>query len=320
MLRAMIVALLSSPACADHDPGPGHPECPARLQAALDALGGAEFAPLRRLDAAAATSAQLERAHSPRYVRRILSILPEVGDAVRLDPDTVMSRGSAEAARRAAGAACAAVDAVMGGTAGAAFAAIRPPGHHAEPAQAMGFCLFGSAAVAAFHARDRWGLRRIAIADFDVHHGNGTQAIMQSDPDLFFASSHQSPCFPGTGAASERGVAGNVANLPLAPGTGGAGFRAGWTERLLPALDRFAPELLIVSAGFDAHRDDPLAQLELDEDDFVWITERLQALAARHCGGRLVSLLEGGYDLPALGRCVAAHVRTLMRTAAASDV
>ncbi len=314
----MIVALLTSPACAAHDPGPGHPECPARLPAALDALAGPEFAPLRRLDAAAATTAQLERAHSPGYVRRILSILPEAGDAVGLDPDTVMSRGSAEAARRAAGGACAAVDAVMDGTAGAAFAAIRPPGHHAEPAQAMGFCLFGSAAIAALHARDRWGLRRIAIADFDVHHGNGTQAIVQSDPDLFFASSHQSPCYPGTGPASERGVAGNVANLPLAPGTGGAGFRAGWTERLLPALDRFAPELLIVSAGFDAHRDDPLAQLELDEDDFVWITERLQALAARHCGGRLVSLLEGGYDLPALGRCVAAHVRTLMR--AASDV
>ncbi len=320
MLHRMTVALLTSPACAGHDPGPGHPECPARLRAALDALAGPDFALLRRLDAPAATSDQLERAHVPDYVRRILSILPGARDAVHLDPDTVMSRGSAEAARRAAGAACAAVDAVMDGTAGAAFAVIRPPGHHAEPARAMGFCLFGSAAVAALHARARWGLRRIAIADFDVHHGNGTQAIVQDDPDLFFASSHQSPCYPGTGAASERGVAGNVANLPLAPGTGGAGFRAGWTNRLLPALDHFAPELLIVSAGFDAHRDDPLAQLELDEEDFVWITERLLELAARHCGGRLVSLMEGGYDLEALGRSVAAHVRALMRGAPSADL
>ncbi len=314
MLGAMTVALLTHPACADHDPGPGHPECPARLQAALDALEAPEFAALRRLDAAAATLPQLERAHAPDYVRRILSILPEAGAAVRLDPDTVMSRGSAAAASHAAGAACAAVDAVMDGSAAAAFAAIRPPGHHAEPAQAMGFCLFGSAAIAALHARARWGLRRIAIADFDVHHGNGTQAIVQSDPELFFASSHQWPCYPGTGGASERGVADNIANRPLPPGTGGAGFRAAWTDHLLPALDRHAPELLIVSAGFDAHRDDPLAQLELDEADFVWITERLAALAARHCSGRLVSLLEGGYDLPALGRSVAAHVRALMQT------
>ena len=313
MLPAMTVALLTNPHCAEHDPGPGHPECPARLQAVLDALGSPEFAPLRRLDAPPATLSQLELAHPPDYVGRILSVLPAPGQAVRLDSDTVMSQGSAAAARHAAGGACAAVDAVMDGTAGAAFAAIRPPGHHAEPARAMGFCLFGSAAIAALHARARWGLRRIAIADFDVHHGNGTQAIVQSDPDLFFASSHQSPCYPGTGAASEHGVADNVVNLPLTPRTGGAGFRAGWTDRILPALDRFAPELLIVSAGFDAHRDDPLAQLELDEDDFAWITERLAEVAARHCGGRLVCLLEGGYDLAALGRSVAAHVRVLMR-------
>ena len=309
----MIVALLTNPACAGHDPGPGHPECPSRLPAVLDALDAPEFGSLRRLDAPPATVAQLERAHRPEYVHRILAIRPEAGTAVRLDPDTVMGPGSADAALHAAGGACAAVDAVMDGSAAAAFAAVRPPGHHAEPAEAMGFCLFGSAAVAALHARARWGLRRIAIADFDVHHGNGTQAVVWSDPDLFFASSHQSPCYPGTGAAAERGVADNVANLPLPPGAGGAAFRTGWTEQLLPALDRFAPELLIVSAGFDAHRDDPLAQLELDEDDFAWITGQLLALAGRHCGGRLVSLLEGGYDLPALGRSAAAHVRTLMR-------
>ena len=309
----MVVALLTNPACADHDPGSGHPECPARLPAVLDALAAPGFAPLRRLDAPPATVAQLERAHRPDYVRRLLAIRPKLGTAVRLDPDTIMGPGSADAALHAAGGACAAVDAVMDGTATAAFAAVRPPGHHAEPAEAMGFCLFNSAAVAALHARARWGLRRIAIADFDVHHGNGTQAIVQSDPDLFFASSHQSPCYPGTGAASERGVADNVVNLPLPPGAGGAAFRTGWTEQLLPALDRFAPELLIVSAGFDAHRDDPLAQLDLDEDDFAWVTERLLALANRHCSGRLVSLLEGGYDLPALGRSAAAHVRALMR-------
>jgi acetoin utilization deacetylase AcuC-like enzyme len=225
-----------------------------------------------------------------------------------------MSAGSVEAARRAAGAAVHAVDAVMDdGCVRAAFAAVRPPGHHAEPRRPMGFCLFNSVAVAALHSRRQWGTQRVAVVDFDVHHGNGTQAMFANDPDLFYGSSHQSPCYPGTGAASERGVAGNVVNAPLPPGTGSAGFRAAWTDTILPELDRFAPSLLIISAGFDAHRADPLAQLRLDTADFAWITDELMEIAARHCAGRLVSVLEGGYDLEALAASAATHVRRLMQ-------
>ncbi len=309
----MSVALFTHPACIRHDPGAGHPECPDRLRRVLAALDAPDFAGLDRLEAPPASEAQLRLAHAAGYVDGILAIRPAEGAHERLDADTVMSAGSAEAAMRAAGGACAAVDAVMEGRARAAFAAVRPPGHHAEAAQAMGFCLFSTAAIAALHARARWGLRRIAVVDFDVHHGNGTQAILQHDPDMFFASSHQWPCYPGTGAAGETGVAGNVVNLPLPPGSGSAAFRHGWRETILPALDRFAPELLIVSAGFDAHRADPLAQLELEAEDFGWITEALLRVADRRCGGRLVSLLEGGYDLDALAVSVAAHVRALIR-------
>jgi acetoin utilization deacetylase AcuC-like enzyme len=199
----------------------------------------------------------------------------------------------------------------MQGQASAAFAAVRPPGHHARPATAMGFCLFNNVAVAAHHARDRWGLTRIAVADFDVHHGNGTQEEFWSDPDLFFASSHQSPCYPGTGSPQEQGAAHNVANAPLAPGNGSTEFRQAWTRELLPALDAFAPELVIISAGFDAHRRDPLAGLMLEAEDFAWITRELVALADRHAQGRVISLLEGGYDLEALAESAAAHVAAL---------
>lgn len=309
----MVVALFTHAACLEHDTGPGHPERPERLRAVWKALEAADFKPLLRGDAPLATRAQLELAHPAAYVDRILSIRPVAPRLEPLDPDTSVSAGSLEAILRAAGGACAAVDAVMDGRANAAFAAVRPPGHHAEPARAMGFCLFSNAAIATLHARARWGLRRVALVDFDVHHGNGSQTILEGEPELFFASSHQQPCYPGTGDAGEHGVADNVVNLPLAPGSGSAAFRRGWSETILPALDRFAPEMVIVSAGFDAHRADPLAQLELEADDFAWVTRALLEIADRHCGGRLVSILEGGYDLAALAACSAAHVRTLMR-------
>ena len=307
------VALFTHPACLEHDTGPHHPECADRLRYVLRALEHPDFTPLLREAAPEATAAQLELAHPKRYVDAILSIHPAEGESVHLDGDTLMSHGSPEAIRRVVGGAVAAVDAVMEGWAPSAFVAVRPPGHHAERNRAMGFCLFNGAAVAALHARQRWGLKRVAVVDFDVHHGNGTQDIFENDPDLFYVSSHQSPCYPGTGAASERGVADNVVNLPLRPGTDGAGFRQAWEGTGLPALERFAPELLIISAGFDAHRADPLANLRLETADFGWITDRLLAIADRCCGGKVVSILEGGYDLDALAASAALHVRRLMR-------
>ena len=309
----MTVALFTHPAGLDHDTGPGHPECPDRLRAVLQALEHPDFVSLLREVSPEATVEQLERVHPPDYVRAILAIRPPVGDMVQLDGDTFMSHGSREAVLRACGGAVAAVDAVMEGWARAAFVATRPPGHHAERSRPMGFCLFNGAAVAALHARARWGLRRVAVVDFDVHHGNGTQDIFEADAELMYVSSHQSPCYPGTGAAGERGVDGNVLNLPLAPGSTGVEFRRAWERTGLPALHDFAPELLIVSAGFDAHRADPLAELLLETEDFGWMTEQLLAVADRHCGGRLVSVMEGGYDLRALAACAALHVRRLMR-------
>ncbi len=309
----MPVAMFTHPDCLGHDTGPQHPECPERLRRVLQALEHPDFVPLLREDAPEATVSQLQLAHPAAYVEAILDIAPAEGEAVYLDGDTLMSRGSRAGILRAVGAATAAVDAVMEGWASAAFAAVRPPGHHAERARAMGFCLFNGAAIAALHARARWGLKRVAVVDFDVHHGNGTQDIFERDPDLFYASSHQSPCYPGTGAASERGVADNVLNLPLRPGSGSQPFRQAWEGTALPALDAFAPELLIVSAGFDAHRADPLADLRLETEDFGWITDLLLGVADRHCGGKLVSVLEGGYDLTALAASAALHVRRLMR-------
>ena len=309
----MPTALITHRACLGHDAGPYHPECPDRLRAVIAALEAQEFADLLRESAPHATVEQLTRVHPENYVQAILSIRPNEGEMVQLDADTSMCPGSAEAALRAAGAAVAGVDAVMEGWARAAFAAVRPPGHHAEPARPMGFCLFNNAAVAALHARARWGIQRVAVVDFDVHHGNGTQAIFEADADLFYASSHQHPCYPGTGAAWDRGVANNVINAQLRPGSDSAAFRAAWSDTILPELDRFAPGLLIVSAGFDAHKADPLAQLRLETADFTWITQELLRIAAAHCGGKLVSVLEGGYDLEALAASAAAHVRTLMQ-------
>jgi acetoin utilization deacetylase AcuC-like enzyme len=309
----MSVAVFTHPAALEHDTGEFHPECPDRVRYVLRALEGADFSTLLREIAPEAPAAALKAAHTAEHVDRIFAMRPEPGAMIPIDGDTVVSHGSLEAARRAAGGAMAAVDAVMEGWAKAAFVAMRPPGHHAEGDQAMGFCLFNNAAVAAFHARARWGLKRVAVVDFDVHHGNGTQDIFYNDPDLFYASSHQHPCYPGTGMAHERGIAGNILNMQLAPGSRGSEFREAWAYGILPALEAFKPELLIISAGFDAHAADPLAQLRLGVADFTWVTEELLAVADRVCPGRVVSLLEGGYDLDALAASAAAHVRALMR-------
>ncbi len=305
------VALFTHQACLAHDPGAGHPECPDRLRAIMAALDHPDFVSLLREQAPEAAFEQLTLVHPADYVQRLFALAPPEGDMIALDPDTVVGAGSLEAARRAAGGVIAGVDAVMEGWADAAFAAVRPPGHHAERNQAMGFCLFANVAIAAYHARRRWRLTRMAVVDFDVHHGNGTQHIFAADPDLFYVSSHQLPCYPGTGARSETGV-GNIVNLPLDPGSGTREFRDAWEHIGLPALLAFEPELLLISAGFDAHRADPLAQLRLDTADFGWITDRLSAVAAACCEGRIVSVLEGGYDLTALAASTALHVRRLM--------
>ena len=306
----MTTWLFTHPACLTHEMGPHHPESPDRLRAILAALEAPEFAPLVWREAPATTVDALAAVHDRGFVEAVLAAIPRFG-IVALDPDTSVSSGSGEAALRAAGAVVAAVDAVLGGAADNAFCAVRPPGHHAEAEAAMGFCLFNNVAVGAEHARRQHGLKRVAVMDFDVHHGNGTQHMFESDGDLFYASTHQSPLYPGTGAAAERGV-GNICNAPLRPGAGSAEFRAAMSEIVLPALDRFAPELLLISAGFDAHRADPLANLELETADFAWATTMLRGVADRHCRGRLVSTLEGGYDLDALAASAAAHVRALM--------
>ena len=296
------------PACLEHDTGPGHPECADRLGAVLEALHAA-FPQLEWIEAPRATRGQLLRVHDPRLLATVLA--PHPPDRLRLDPDTVVSPGSPEAALRAVGAGVAATDAVMHGETDVAFCAVRPPGHHATIDAAMGFCLFDNIAVAAAHALDRFGLARVAIVDFDVHHGNGTQAIFEHDPRVLYLSSHQAPLYPWTGAGNERG-AGNIVNALLPAGAGSEAFRHCWQEILLPALDAFAPQLLLVSAGFDGDRRDPMAQLELGPDDFGWLTTALHGLAARHAEGRIVSMLEGGYDLQALGEGAVAHVAALI--------
>ena len=306
----MTTHLYTHPACLDHDPGRHHPELPARLRAVLAALDDPEFARLERREAPEAAREDLSRVHPRRHVEGILAAVPKTGH-VGIDADTVLSPASGEAALRAAGAVTAAVDAVITKEADNAFCAVRPPGHHAEPQRAMGFCLFNNAAIGALRARAVHGLARVAVVDFDVHHGNGTQAAFEADDTLFYASTHQYPLYPGTGAASETGV-GNIVNVPLRPMAGSSQFRLGITQRILPALDAFRPELVIVSAGFDAHRNDPLAQLMLEEADYTWVTEKLLEIAYRHAKGRLVGTLEGGYDLAALGASTAAHVRVLM--------
>ncbi|MDW2980409.1 histone deacetylase family protein [Rhodanobacter sp. KK11] len=305
-----MLRLYTHPACLQHDPGPGHVERPARLHAVLRALDHDRFAALDRIEAPPATRDQLLRVHGEAHVREVLLGAPP-GDVLALDPDTVMGPGSTEAALRAAGAAAAAVDAVLGGSARRAFCAVRPPGHHATREQAMGFCLLNNVAVAAAHALAAHGLKRVAIADFDVHHGNGTQDIFEREPRVLFVSSHQSPLYPDSGGEDERGC-GNVVNGVLSPGAGSHEFRELWDAVLLPRLHAFKPQLLLISAGFDAHRNDPLADIRLGNEDYAWITQRLVALADTHANGRLVSTLEGGYDLAALAASVSAHVGALL--------
>jgi acetoin utilization deacetylase AcuC-like enzyme len=305
----MKVEVQTHEACLRHEPGPAHPEAPSRLEAVLQALDDASCVPIRRCEAPRASREQLERVHSSAMLERIFAASPSEGHHP-LDADTVMSPGSVEAALHAAGAVCAAVDAVMATPARRVFCAIRPPGHHATRDVAMGFCLFNNVAVAAAHALAAHGLDRVAIVDFDVHHGNGTADIFVDEPRVLYASSHQSPLYPGTGAASERGV-GNLFNVPLAAGAGSLEFRHAYETIILPALDAFAPQLLLISAGFDAHRLDPLASLGLTADDYAWVTTRLGVVADRHAQGRLVSSLEGGYSLVALRESTIAHVNAL---------
>ncbi|HUB92218.1 MAG TPA: histone deacetylase family protein [Dyella sp.] len=305
-----MLQLFTHSVCLQHDPGPGHPESPARLRAVLEALDHDRFATVDRIEAPRATREQLLRVHTVAHVDRVLATTPD-RDTVRLDEDTLMSPASAEAGLRAAGALVAAVDAVMKGTTTCAFCAVRPPGHHATPDTAMGFCLFNNVAVGAAHALAAHGLKRVAIADFDVHHGNGTQDIFQREPRVLFISSHQQPLYPGTGSQDEQGV-GNIVNAPLSSGEGSHEFRELWNDVLLPKLHAFRPQLVLISAGFDAHQRDPLANLQLQTEDYAWITQQLVELARAHAGGRLVSTLEGGYDLQALAASASAHVSALM--------
>jgi acetoin utilization deacetylase AcuC-like enzyme len=303
--------LFTHPAMLAHEAPPGHPEHAGRLKAVLDAV---ESMPLERREAPYADVEALSRVHPMRYIEALEPAFAEAREArVRLDPDTYLSEGSREAIYRAAGACVAAVDAVMAGEDAMAFCAVRPPGHHAEPISPMGFCVFNNVAIGAMHAIEAHGLSRVAVIDFDVHHGNGTQSVAEKEPRLFFASTHQWPLYPGTGAANETGAAHNVCNVPLPAGAGAAEWRQAMETRVLPALDAFAPELILVSAGFDAHKADPLAQMELDEADFAWGAQRLREIALRRCQGKLVSTLEGGYDLPALARSAVAYLGALQR-------
>ena len=295
------------PDCLAHDTGPGHPERPQRLAAITHALREG----MPQLDwrpAPRATRGQLLRAHAPELLEAVLETQPR--ERVMLDPDTVLSPGSAQAALRAAGAVVAAVDAVSVGHAKRAFCAVRPPGHHATAGIAMGFCLFNNVAVGALHALEAHGLERVAVVDFDVHHGNGSQAIFEHDRRVLFAGSHQWPLYPDSGREDEVGI-GNIVNATLPAGAGGDAFRDAWRGHLLPRIDAFRPQLLLVSAGFDGHRRDPLAQLQLEAEDYAWVTRELVRVAERHCGGRIVSTLEGGYDLEALAESSLAHVEAL---------
>ncbi|HZV20538.1 MAG TPA: histone deacetylase family protein [Hyphomicrobiales bacterium] len=295
-----------------HDTGNWHPERPDRIRAIEKGLSDEKFQNLHRVTAPLGTEEQITRVHPKRYYELLEKERPTEGLVALDGGDTVMSPGTWEAVMRATGAATYAVDEVMQGRAANAFCGVRPPGHHAEIAKPMGFCFFNFIAIAAFHAQAVHGAERVAVVDFDVHHGNGTQAIFWRHQSLFYASTHQMPLFPGTGSRTERGEFGNIVNAPLRPGDSGEQFREAFESVILPALRAHAPDLILVSAGFDAHRADPLGNINLVEEDYRWVTQKLLETARERCGGRLVSLLEGGYDLSALDRSVAVHVQSLL--------
>jgi acetoin utilization deacetylase AcuC-like enzyme len=308
----MTTLYLTHPICLEHESPPGHPERPDRLRAVWRALDDARFGVLERRAPKPADPDLALLAHDARYCEALPKLIPPEGRIAHVDADTYLSAHSWPALLHAMGAAVEAVDAVMQGEVKNAFCATRPPGHHAERARAMGFCLFNHVAVAARAAQRAQGVERIAIVDFDVHHGNGTQDIFWNDKSVLYASSHQWPLYPGTGAASETGEHDNIVNLPLASGTGPQVFRAAFESVILPRVDAFEPDLILISAGFDAHRRDPLASLDIGEEEFGWVTRRLMEIADRRCAGRIVSVLEGGYDLAGLAASAAAHVEALM--------
>ncbi|NVK17645.1 MAG: histone deacetylase family protein [Methylocystaceae bacterium] len=310
----MTTLLLTHPACLKHDTGEHHPETTSRLRTVLRHLDREEFHFLHRDQAPRATHSQLELAHPTKYIEAIERAVPtQDGHLNAIDGDTIVSPGTWEAALRSVGGVCFGVDEVMAKKARNVFCATRPPGHHAETTKAMGFCFFNNAAIGAIHAVARYPeVKRAAVIDFDVHHGNGTQEIFYNSPNLFYGSSHQSPGYPETGKESETGVAHNICNVELAPGSKPKEFRAAYEDRILPALRAFNPDFLIISAGFDAHARDPLAHLRLSTQDFIWVTEELLKVANECCDGRVVSVMEGGYDVDALASSVAAHVKTLM--------
>jgi acetoin utilization deacetylase AcuC-like enzyme len=302
---------LCHPSALDHQTPPGHPERPDRIRAIERILEHERFAPLHREQAPMGTPQMAALAHPQAYVDAIAEVAPKEG-MVAIDADTTMSPGTYEAAMRGVGAAVQGVDEVMTGKVKNAFSAMRPPGHHAERTRAMGFCFYNNAAIAARHAQKAHGAERVAIMDWDVHHGNGSQDIFWSDPSVMYASTHQMPLYPGTGAVSERGDHGTIVNTPLSPGDGSEIFREALDTVVLPRLAAFGPDLIVISAGFDAHWRDPLANLNLTEADFGWATVKLMELAEKRCQGGIVSVLEGGYDLEGLSRSVAAHVTALM--------
>ncbi|WP_043744636.1 histone deacetylase family protein [Paramagnetospirillum magneticum] len=308
----MTTLLFTHPVCLQHDTGDYHPECADRIKAVLASLESEEFMMLLRDEAPHATMEQLMRAHPLSHIDYVLDSVPNSDGHHHLDPDTILSRYSGEAALRAAGAGIAAVDAVAKGEVRNAFCAVRPPGHHAERDNAMGFCFFCNAAIAALHARDAHGFKRVAVVDIDVHHGNGTQHILWDEPGMLYASTHQEHAFPNTGLADETGGEGIMVNVPLPAGTNSDDYRMAFSDVLMPRLREFAPDFLIISAGFDAHAADPLAHLRLTTADFGWITRQLLQVAEETAGNRVVSLLEGGYDLRALAASAREHVRALM--------